>query len=360
MGEKLVPQQIQPQPNEKAVPAETITPPSNPTEAGEPTMAPTPEVKQQVPLDPSELTIDEEASLAFKKEGKYAVPNFRIAYDAKGNKVLVILPIHFVRQQTREIRTPEEVNGIHPELIDLYQYRFKQTEGAWILSDELGVPMAETRAAELNNLPVITFRYIEGVEDRGYGANVQFSEDPSVREKQEADFAKGAIMQAILLSDPRSDNGQYLQGPDGQIYLSDILIEEGRPGETINTQRLFDKVALQGEERHGGYFTRAEPALRHQINGLTTPEAQALLTELNKLDEERLAELLPEVKEEDRAQLLQRARSAVPIFRTLAMNPEDTQKMLNPVTGRNQRKYSPEVQQEATAKLREIIELLAD
>lgn len=276
------------------------------------------------------LTINESESGSFLKEGRCPVPNFRIAYDEKGNKFLLKTSIFLVGENEKLLKENDFTN---PEEYREIVWGLMAEEIAWKLGQIIGVPMAETFFVEIEDTPFIAYKFIDGVNDIGFGGgDINFDTNNQEQlKKQELALAKGALLKFLLGGS--GDNGQYLQDPSGNIYCSDIHFSPQQP---LTEKRLLAEIAQLGLSGYG-YFIPRLKNLEHQINGMNLPEFRKILENLESLDLGLVIKIIsthPEnPSEEDKVNaesFIDRARRAKTIFTLLLENPNDTIRMLSP------------------------------
>jgi len=168
---------------------------------------------------------------------------------------------------------------------------------------------------------------------------------------QQIALAKGALLKFVL--DQWGDGGQYLQGPNGNIYISDIAVGDGiRPAETL--RKALAQVANQGIKPDSFFATRLD-SLKHQLDGVKTPEFQEVLDKLEKITPRQVAEIIFENPTEQDLEtadrIAQRAHMAKPIFNLLAENPDETIQMLNPYKPSGEREFKNEEVSQARMRL---------
>jgi hypothetical protein len=298
------------------------------------------------PIEIDQLKIDQSPVL---KEGKICVPYLKIAY--LGNEKFLLKTSPFFVDKNNRILTKDEFFKLpdFPKPEELYRNLRRDLKGehlAWLLAKHIGVTMADTYYVEIDGIPFVAYRFLEGAVDCGFGGlNLQFSRDPLKLKEQQMALAYGALFKFLI--DARGDQGQYLQDREGKIYLSDIFISSDPSFNSVreaeNLRSLLEQVMEQNF--YTGYFATARVALEHQLTGISMPEFQKTLEYLEEISPSTIVKLISEnpnnPSEDDlllAEKIARRAHGARRIFNLLLKNKGDAICILNPIDNQTGKK----------------------
>jgi len=289
----------------------------------------------------STITIDEEATEKFRKEGRIKAPNFKIVRMG-ARQFLLKTSIWYLDQEDNWINSDRAASLYNPpnglkeddDSYDMeYRRRMFNEQRAYHVAKLIGASMAETKYVDFNGTPCVAYEYLGNVRDRAWGRGIVFSENADLLRQQEDALAKGALLK-FLLND-HEDGGQYLQDEKGELYISDIGAIANEEIDDINNR----KALLQIFE-HRLFFGLDLEALAHQLAGMSRQDYNNLLQELSSKSQEdilnNIAISMESPTEDEKLLALQiatRARIAATLFPILAQNPEDVIMMLNPIQG---------------------------
>lgn len=297
------------------------------------------------------LVIDVERTAEFykSKDGDEKGSNeLRIAVDPTTGETKLLKFSGYLFGKDRDhtsLLTEEEYIDTHDEyevsLLEDHSERLGLSEAAYLLAKRLGVSMAETRKVEVDGTPGISYTYLPGATDRGFGGGtIEYSADQNEMKNQEAQLAAGAFFKVITGN--INDGGQYLQTPDGNIYLSDIEVSK-YVLEASEPKKILFEIFEQGISPGKAYLATKAENLQHQLSGINSEAFLALAENVLTLSEQELSSILmagqkAEFKETaDRLAkvILDRAKATLPVFTVFARYPKETQTTVittNPMT----------------------------
>lgn len=245
---------------------------------------------------------------------------------------------------TEAARLQEKDNPYIDENIEGAIRSIRGEEQASLLADYLGVPMPKTRYVEVEGTPCVALDFIEGVVDRGYGSGVVFAERGGKEQEQRVALTKGAIFKYVLQLS--GDDGQYLQDPEGNVYISDISY---LPVSTIDTNPLGE--ILLGHSTGLQFFASGKEECRAQLEGVWDEEAQELLKKLEQVTSKELSEIIyGDTNHVSQVRgLVERCRDARRLFTALAQD-EETVKAFVKIRAGGQSRVDSQEQRESLYK----------
>lgn len=269
----------------------------------------------------SHLTIDDQATEEFftsKQGGERGSNVLRVAHDETGNSYLLKSPIYFrkpesgqilTRQQFIEEQYPDLDINIDPkEFLQAMEVPLHHAERGQKLATYLGVPAPEVKVVDLDDTPYLAMEMLEGAEDRAFGSEIDFTDS-----RQAEDLALGAIFKVFVDAPP--DDGQYLQTPDGNLYLTDFRL--------VDSFRDLQPDASDIEEQisSSAYFAPEPEIITKQVYALTSERAQRAITKIENLDFEELQHLFPNEDPELLDRLLQRREGVITFLKEVIEDP---------------------------------------
>jgi len=287
-----------------------------------------------------EITLDQSTTAAFRKEGKFKCPEFKIVL-IDGKKYLLKPPTHFFLDDgtwlSKEEAFDDMLSTIAPEhqeevakeispdtMYDVASEKNDNEERADRIARYLNVSKAHAMAVDWNGTPCIAYAYLgDEVRDCGFGSSIKILEQEMEGKKgQQVDLAKIAVFKFITSAS--LDDGQFLQQPSGRVYVSDISISNTLPA-LSTPEEVFDDLI---HTRHEYFIPKLEVRV-HQLQGLRSPELREMYDQLENCTLEKIHELM---KVDDRMltekqrivaeHLLSRFHIAGKLFRVLAEKPE--------------------------------------
>lgn len=282
-------------------------------------------------FDPKTLKISQEATDEFYAQGgERGSSPMKIAYDAKGRKVLLKTFTFFKPddQSNEEASISleafrEAMNGLNfEEELARYKDLIFSEERGYRLAQLLEVPMAETKYTELNGVPFIAYQFLDGAIDRHVGIKLEYEADEARRTEQETTVALSGLLKTWVRA---GDGGQFLQNAAGDIFLSDLsvyYVTETSSDELIQQLRSSDDLPRQAK------------TLEHALNGMRTEKFKRVLKKLRGLNEMDILRLISrDVKKptEDEKQLAaslkQRLGIILPFFEVLSSSNDALEKL---------------------------------
>ncbi len=325
----------------------------------------------QPSFDLQSLVIDEEQTQQFfesKGSGERGSNVLRMAKD-KDDQLVLLKTSAFFKGEDKVLTTPElladfpnlKINQTPEEFLNEVTEPLRLQEAAYKLADYLGVPMVESWFVEIQDTPYLALKYMAGAIDRGFGSKIDYQPDQG----QNQAVALGALYKFLL--NANQDDGQYLQAPDGTVYLSDLRISThlNTPG-SLEQTLLF--VLSQGASiphpvhgypyRTQGFFAEPLATVQRQLLAINSLSFQTALHRLEGLTPAIVLSFMakdpnqPTPLEIHTSQVLvARAQQARPIFTLLADMPDVAETALNPFVGPGQRKSPTEEVLSAREKL---------
>jgi hypothetical protein len=305
---------------------------------------------------PPVITIDEEGTKGFRKEGRFWQPNFKVAW-IDFRKHLLKTSQEFAtpdgtwldrKSAQQQLEASGAETGVTADAIyERNADHFKSEEQAFKMARLLHLNMAETKAIDFNGTPAVAYGYIEDARDCGYGGGIQFASEgsPQLAGQQET-LAKAVLLKFLIQEN--GDGCQFLQDKSGSVYCSDVATHD-LPPQDLTVKRGLAEISRQGPGTEV-YFANTVEAARNQLSGLDSAGFRETLDSLADISPENIARAVADDPDNPSEKDLRfgisvanRAHVAVPLFHLLAENKEEAIRTVNPIKPESrERAFSPE------------------
>ncbi len=279
------------------------------------------------------LKIDLEATARFYESSHEGSNPMRMATNDFGEKILLKTSIAFKDDDEKNSIAKLSLDNLRAFVDSFTDTRYSPTfeseyeanlenlfaeEQAARLAKRLGIKMPDAQLVIIDEMPFIAYEYIEGIKDTSMGVGVKISEDLTKRKEQETALAAGALLRLLLKT---VDGGQFLQDPDGNVYLSDLGV--------INLYNSDSQLSFEAS-LSDFFIPRSEEMLAHQIAGAATPEFAEIEAKLEKLTLDEVIGILarnpnkPTENEIAKAQsIIDRKKFVLELFAEIKKSPKE-------------------------------------